>query len=132
MPGNLHKLALKLYFNKRIYRKNVARSQRNYERKLNQDFELGKIRDWKQFSRLKKFREPLSPLGLDDLIAFENFFKKLYEKNSEPPNHPLSTIASLTVNSPSKKFEGINRNIEVEEVKAAIKSLNPYTPENEF
>ena len=124
-PGNLHKLALKLYFNKRTYRKNVTRSKRNYERKLNQDIELGKIIDWKKFSRLKKFREPLSPLGLDDLMAFENFFKKLYDKNSEPPNHPSSTIASLTVNSASKKFEGINRNIEVEEVKAAIKSLKP-------
>ncbi len=104
-PRKLHDLVTTLYTCKKAHRSQVTRSRRLFERKLNQDIECGKIVDWKKFKNLKSFHEPVSPLGLDDLLAFELFFKKLYEKKTPitPQNritavYPIATILILWTN----------------------------------
>ena len=46
--------------------------------KLKKEIEQGKIIDWIKFGRLKRFRGPLSPVGLVDVMALEKIFKRLY------------------------------------------------------
>ncbi len=93
--------------------------EKNCVKKLNNDIESGKIFDWKKFSKLKNFHEPPSPLGLNDLVAFENFFKQLYKKDNQQPSPP---VLNMQIPSPNI-FDNLNSNIEHNEVTETVKNL---------
>ena len=107
---------------KKAYTTKISRCKKLHEKKLNQDIENGKVIDWKKFKTLKKFYEPKNPLGLSDLLAFENFFKKLYEKDTKQSRSQLINSDSKT--SPlSQNFDGLSCEIKLDEIDTAIKSL---------
>ena len=71
---------------------------------------------------MKNFYEPASPLGLNDLLAFETFFNNLYSKN---PASDVRNAAGL-INKPyfnSIQHDTLNKRITCNEVELVIKGL---------
>ncbi len=125
-PQTMNDLIKKLYDNKKIFRHRVKISKKCHLKRLNKNIEDGKIVDWKKFNQLKNFHGSSNPLGLNDLLAFENFFKNLYEKNPPTVNTNIRDLYDyVPLLARASKFNSLNTRIGLDEVTEAVNSLKP-------
>ena len=113
------------YYNKRReYRKLVRQKKAKFVESLCRDVDEGRDINWSRFKKLKSFSSNGTKLDVFDMMNFCKFFKELYAK----PSSPNEETANFTERRKTKPrvhelVEALDKNIEIEELRNAIKGL---------
>ena len=122
-------LRKKFYQVKNTYKRLIDRSKNKFLDKLNTDIESGKILNWKQFKKLKKFKGRVDKFDCHDMENFQKFFGELYANahstiTAEKKKDMLQNAEAINNNCrPSPAQSILNGQISVQEISTALSSL---------
>ena len=123
-------LAARYYDDKKVYSKLLRNKKLLHNISLNQKIQDGQVLDWKAFKKAKSStnpnKGPSQTLDTFDLYNFYSFFSKLYQPKQEHDAHVnlqefIDNNRHNTADFPG--MEILNRPIEIDEIKTAIKGL---------
>ena len=112
------------YSKRRDYRKLVRQKKTKFVESLCHDIDEGRDINWSRFKKLKSFSSKGTKLDVFDMINFCKFFKELYAKPS-PPNIETAEFTERRKFQPRvhELVEALDKNIDMEELRTAIKGL---------